>query len=112
MDAEVLSTVAGPGGWRKPCNRRDRERFSQLTASQRDAVATHAATLYNGTRTITRCWTEALDEAPEPTAADVLAEIRRELDEGHCHCCKHNRGHMARVYALLGLEFPTTFNDD
>ena len=111
--ANITSSIDGPGGSRQPCNRRDRERFAKLGSAQRDAVARHAARLYDGSRTLTRCWTEALDTAPEPAldAADVLTAIRRELD-GHCHCCKHNRPHMARIYALLGLEYPTAFNDD
>ena len=53
--------ITGPGGSTEPCNRRDRGRYAVLSSAQRKQVAAHATELYDGTRTLTRCWTEALD---------------------------------------------------
>lgn len=52
-----------PEWWRndRPGNKRDRARYAALDESQRATAHEHSWSLYDGTRTISRCWTEALD---------------------------------------------------
>jgi hypothetical protein len=45
-----------------PANKRDRARFAALPAADREAASALAASKYDGTRTVARCWAEALDE--------------------------------------------------
>jgi hypothetical protein len=56
-----LYRPAGPGGKTEPGNRNDRFNFKALPADRQAKVAAHAARLYDGTRTIARCWKEALN---------------------------------------------------
>jgi hypothetical protein len=44
-----------------PGNKRDRARFAALTDDRKAAVSRQAETLYDGSRTVARCWVEALD---------------------------------------------------
>ena len=44
-----------------PGNRRDRARFDALTYWDRAIVCKIAGRLYDGSRTVARCWAEALD---------------------------------------------------
>ena len=46
-----------------PGNKRDRLRFAALPEEQRQVANARAAQFYDGSRTIARCWTLALDEA-------------------------------------------------
>jgi|HubBroStandDraft_6_1064221.scaffolds.fasta_scaffold94053_3 hypothetical protein len=48
-----------------PGNARDRKRFAELRAAAQTSVRAAAAKLYDGERTVARCWAEALDAAPE-----------------------------------------------
>jgi hypothetical protein len=54
-------SVTGPGGTREPGNKTDRTRFRSLTQKEQEGVAKRAWLLYDGTRTIARCWKEALN---------------------------------------------------
>jgi len=55
------------GGNAQPGNKRDRERFANLTPWAQARVGSVANRLYDGTRTVARCWSLALD-AEEDTA--------------------------------------------
>jgi hypothetical protein len=44
-----------------PGNKRDRARFAALNSSTQIAVNQRARLLYDGSRTVARCWSEALD---------------------------------------------------
>lgn len=48
--------------WTEPGNKKDRERFARLLPTQRTMVRLTAEKLYDGTRTVARCWKEALDK--------------------------------------------------
>ena len=60
------TTHQGPGGNMTPGNARDRARFDALTPDQQEVVRANAADLYDGTRTVARCWTEALEATESP----------------------------------------------
>lgn len=83
----IVSSVDGPGRSRQPTNRRDRERFAGLSDAQRNAVATQAAHLYDGSRTLARCWTEALDAATQPDAAKACVRCQAEVATS-CRICR------------------------
>lgn len=51
-----------------PGNRRDRERFAELNPWAQDRVCRIAFKLYDGTRTVARCWTLALEAVEEDGA--------------------------------------------
>ena len=55
------STFTAPG------NRRDRDRFDALTPWGQEVARGVVARMYDGTRTVARCWSLALD-ATEDTA--------------------------------------------
>jgi hypothetical protein len=59
MNTTTTATLAAH--WPQPGNRRDRERFAALTEWEQDVVRATAARLYDGTRTVARCWSLALD---------------------------------------------------
>lgn len=44
-----------------PGNKRDRERFASITPWAQTRVRKMAGRLYDGTRTVARCWALALD---------------------------------------------------
>ncbi|GBQ04360.1 hypothetical protein SSP531S_58540 [Streptomyces spongiicola] len=71
-----LYAVAGPGGSKAPGFTKRRARFLALPTVRRDAVARKAAHLYDGTRTITACWTAALewDKGEHPGADPETGE--------------------------------------
>jgi hypothetical protein len=46
-----------------PGNKRDRERFANLDPTLQVLAGEIAFRLYDGTRTVARCWSLALDEA-------------------------------------------------
>jgi hypothetical protein len=43
-----------------PGNKRDRQRYARLTPGRQTAASRLAGQLYDGSRTVARCWTEAL----------------------------------------------------
>ncbi|MFI9078723.1 hypothetical protein ACIGW8_19980 [Streptomyces sioyaensis] len=71
-----LYAEAGPGGTKAPGFTKRRARFLALPTVRRDAVARKAAHLYDGTRTMTACWTAALewDEEEHPGADPETGE--------------------------------------
>jgi len=44
-----------------PGNRKDRERVSRLSPERADEASAIAEVLYDGTRTVAACWSQALD---------------------------------------------------
>jgi len=54
----IMNTMRLGGG---PGNKRDRERLGRLTAIQQDNASRTARELYDGTRTVARCWSEAIE---------------------------------------------------
>ncbi|MFI7301332.1 hypothetical protein ACWCY6_17885 [Streptomyces sp. 900105755] len=71
-----LYAEVGPGGSKAPGFAKRRARFLALPTVRRDAVARRAARLYDGTRTVTACWTAALewDEGEHPGADPETGE--------------------------------------
>lgn len=65
-----------------PTNKRDRARFAALTAEQQEQVSTRSDELYDGTRTVAKAFTTALDEH----AAENLDRIRGLLCESDQGC--------------------------
>lgn len=51
--------------WTQPGNKSDRERFAALTEWDQQATRKLVDRLYDGTRTVARCWKEALEAVEE-----------------------------------------------
>lgn len=66
----TIFAVAGAGGYVEPGNRSDRDRFAALDETAQAAVMRWSAELYDGTRTVARCWRDALDAAEAAAALD------------------------------------------
>lgn len=68
-----------------PTNRRDRALFAGLSESRQREVRELAASLYDGSRTIARCWKEALGSADVEDAALKRVESGHyRTGSGHC----------------------------
>lgn len=65
-----------------PGNKADRGRLAQLTADQSLEASRLAESKYDGTRTVARCWAEALDEviSTAPKAEWLAGKRMRPLD--------------------------------
>lgn len=53
---------AGAGQRTEPTNSKDRKRYALLPGEARQRVANRSADLYDGTRTVSECWKQALGE--------------------------------------------------
>lgn len=60
MTAKINEKISGPGNGSKPTNKKDIARFERLSPQQKREVMARASELYDGTRTVARCWKIAL----------------------------------------------------